>query len=849
MVNQSTRLLKNLLKAQNRNEPLFVSFFQSLKGRQRDWTYLNNIVVAMEECVEIFPHMKNCESILEIMRFLRERFERLTDSNFGFGDSFEEGTHTTIGASLASLQKVSEIYTNLSKLIDDSREQVKKKADILESALLKYRENPSKTITLKTFLRHHTTATPFMQKVITLSQSSSDPSISTLKELCREIMAEKAREVIVIDDDTSSERSEKRVRGKTRRTPEVVYIDTSSSDASDHESKAAKESESEDEEESESDDTTTSSASSPRGRSKKRKGKKADKETKKAAKQTKTGTCAKKLANFQPRSGFNLERYQKKPAEILKNQKGLLLMYETGSGKTMTSIHCAFTLLDEKRVNRVIFVVLANSEKECNFNKEILQFLHTKGQPSYPWLNLDENCSSLKEEVKMCIVSHNMFFERYSSSKSDAFRKYIQQKGTMIVVDEAHVMANALDSKKDKETKLPKPSTSSVILHACTKATKVLLLTATPFRNQIQDLYPLYLALTNEYVDLDFKYSKEKTKNALVRIKHIAVEMRDSQMNKKVYRLNPTQFQLRFRGLILFKENDLNDFAVVKYVDDQYEEHDDYYNVRTKKWNVVTCMMTEEETNLMNESKIRKNKSFFNEDQDEDLIHCFLSESFLATAMVNKLAHFAASQFRKLEEILGFYQHNAFPMILYCQYIEHGVREIRCFLNKLSLAEFGDSNSSSSSSSSGRSSVGSSSSSSSESSPKRVFAIITGKTKNRQEIVKAFNDGKVDIIILSDAGATGTDLRGRNGVRQIHIMNISWSPSQISQTVGRGWRKGAHASLAEEDRKLLVFIYLSTTHGSDVPDEVMMSYVSSKKVISDEIRALSRKFFDVKNLT
>jgi len=555
---------------------------------------------------------------------------------------------------------------------------------------------------------------------------------------------------------------------------------------------------------------------------------------------TKTN-CQKKLHNFHPSDDFSLEPYQQYPARALASphQKGLLLMYETGSGKTMAAIHAAYQLLRTEKVKRVIFVVLANSEKECNFNKEILQYLHLIGERDLQdhWLNLDESCASLNENEKMCIISHNMFHNKYSSEA--LFREYVQKEGTMLIVDEAHVMANALVPKSTKPVTVPPtyvPKIASVLLHACTKATKVLLLTATPFRNQIQDLFPLFLALTNERVDLDMKYNLNKITVAVRNIKRIVTDYENDESNT----LDKVEFKKFFKNLILFKENDVVDFARIKYIDDRFQEHDDYYNAATRKWNVVLCEMSEDETTLMDKNKVLKNKSNVSRnrklsDEDTDLVRCFEVNSFLARAMVNKLAHLAVSQFAKLKTITDRYGEESYPLIVYSAYIENGVDEIKCFLaNTMRCTEY---------------KFDGSGSSSKSTSPK-TFAIIIGKTKNRQELVNAFNDGNIDIIVLSDAGATGTDLRGKTGVRQIHIMNIGWNSSSIQQTVGRGWRKGAHAKLTSKDRILRVFIYLSKSYGTTSPneaDEIMMTYVRNKKVIADEIRQVARESFNVVN--
>jgi superfamily II DNA or RNA helicase len=767
-----SRLVNVTLTATTVNkEDLFFNFFQALLLNKTNLKELSQVAIEIEKCVQQNPD--TFSSIKDPVYIIKEEARTLISKN---KLTIEE--YFDITSAIENIWKAVKLFFSLKRLLEDeSKDYLYRKKFLME--VLKEDTVKRKTMLNSFFSFYYSKYMPFLKQI------AGD---SLLEHPLKELFTEINSGVIVIDDSTDDKKS--------------------NNDGLDTQSQLSR------------------SSSESSVKTLKKKILKTP-----VAKLTQKTNCKKKLANFKPQINFHLENYQKQPAERLRGQKGLLLMYETGSGKTITAIHTAYTLLKDGIVDRVLFLVLANSEKECNFNKEVLQYLHTYNLVN-DWFHLDESCISMSKEEKMCIISHTMFYKKYS--KEPEFRSYISQSKTLLIIDESHVMANALDPNLKKgSNKVYLPTTSSCLLHACTNATKVLLLTATPLRNSIEDLYPIYLSLVESKIDFDLSYNKKKIDKATVLIKRIAHELK---VNGKIkFILNHDQLRLRFQNLVLFKENDTTDFAVIKYVDDNFKEHDDYYDVKKNRWNVVTSEMSEEETKMMEDSKVKKNKTQ-RFDYDDSEYTQFNTNNFLVKSMLNKVAHLSISQFQKLKEIIDHYRDEAFPLIVYSTYVENGIEEIKTFMKTLGFREYSTSSSSSSSSSDTLVT-------------KRIFSVITGQTTNRQEIVRAFNKGLIDIIILSDAGATGTDLRGSTGVRQIHILNINWSSSAIQQTVGRGWRKGAHKLLREEDRKIRVFIYLSKSYRAEKPDEIMMDYVSEKKKLVDQFRTVAKEYFNVEKVS
>lgn len=86
--------------------------------------------------------------------------------------------------------------------------------------------------------------------------------------------------------------------------------------------------------------------------------------------------------------------------------------------------------------------------------------------------------------------------------------------------------------------------------------------------------------------------------------------------------------------------------------------------------------------------------------------------------------------------------------------------------------------------------------------------VVQGSTnKNEvQGLVDEYNSGRKPILVISDSGAEGLDLKG---TRSIQILNPHFNDGKIKQAVGRGARLNSHAHLNPEDRQVDVVHYHS----------------------------------------
>ena len=81
----------------------------------------------------------------------------------------------------------------------------------------------------------------------------------------------------------------------------------------------------------------------------------------------------------------------------------------------------------------------------------------------------------------------------------------------------------------------------------------------------------------------------------------------------------------------------------------------------------------------------------------------------------------------------------------------------------------------------------------------KKYEILYGglSKEQRNKMVKRFNEGKVDTLIITDAAKEGVDLKG---TRNIVLLNPPWSHALLKQIVGRAIRYRSHLHLPENER-------------------------------------------------
>lgn len=88
------------------------------------------------------------------------------------------------------------------------------------------------------------------------------------------------------------------------------------------------------------------------------------------------------------------------------------------------------------------------------------------------------------------------------------------------------------------------------------------------------------------------------------------------------------------------------------------------------------------------------------------------------------------------------------------------------------------------------------------------FAMHTGSMSKtaRDRSVKQFNDGKVEVLMISSSGSEGLDLKN---TQYVHICEPHFNDARINQVIGRARRYHSHHSLPEKKRFVMIFRYIS----------------------------------------
>jgi len=81
------------------------------------------------------------------------------------------------------------------------------------------------------------------------------------------------------------------------------------------------------------------------------------------------------------------------------------------------------------------------------------------------------------------------------------------------------------------------------------------------------------------------------------------------------------------------------------------------------------------------------------------------------------------------------------------------------------------------------------------------------KPKDRDQLVRDYNENKLKVLLLSSAGGEGLDLKG---TRLMQVLEPHWNLEKIKQVEGRGARYKSHEGLPPEEQNMRIERYLAT---------------------------------------
>ena len=129
------------------------------------------------------------------------------------------------------------------------------------------------------------------------------------------------------------------------------------------------------------------------------------------------------------------------------------------------------------------------------------------------------------------------------------------------------------------------------------------------------------------------------------------------------------------------------------------------------------------------------------------------------------------------------------------------------------------------------------------------FGQFTGqqKPKDRDQMVRDYNAGKLKALLISSAGGEGLDLKG---TRLMQVLDPHWNHEKLRQVKGRGIRYKSHADLPEDERNVKIENYLAirpNTITNKLLGKILPLTSSDKymKSMADDKQELVNQFTDV----
>lgn len=504
---------------------------------------------------------------------------------------------------------------------------------------------------------------------------------------------------------------------------------------------------------------------------------------------------------MEKRMPISLKPHQLKVVNYMKssNARGIILYHGLGSGKTITSI--AISKLYPKKV---LIIVPASMRTQ--------------------WIS---------ELQKMNVNINNYKLTSYEGFLSSVESGKIKNlKEQTVIIDEAHRIRSATGK------------TSTILVKLLQSAYKVILLTGTPMVNSPIDLSPLVNAVEGtDLLPVNEKQFREKfyilqsktppplekrcRQYSTITCCDQGLMYKDGLCNyhyllslkKKYQKETITKKDLRgardLKEWMKTQKNRIdgarsraklgilkpNTSEYSKYVSQLISYYRPKENIRdfpSVIYKTIKVPMTAEQYKIYTKAQKKVNKT------DLDLLKLgteVTRKSSAMNAFLNATRQISNTwdghlNTPKLLKILRVIKKEPKPALVYSNWIDNGIVPLGKMLQESNLSHL----------------------------------VFTGGMSDhkKQAVVTNFNQGKIDVLLLSSSGGEGLDLKN---TRQIHIMEPHWNEAKISQVIGRGIRYKSHESLALGQRKVSVYYWISTPLGTkDMGTDEYLYQISQKKL-------------------
>lgn len=419
---------------------------------------------------------------------------------------------------------------------------------------------------------------------------------------------------------------------------------------------------------------------------------------------------------------IQLKQHQIKPIEFMKFNRGLLLFHSTGTGKTITALYSMYQF-----PNEIIIIGPKSSNKTFIDNIKKAE------------LDPSKITFYTYAKIKKILEENISFFKNKS-----------------VIVDEAHTIRT-------------QNMYNLYISSALQLATKVILLTATPVVNYMNDLAVLVNIIKGE----DVLPTDRKLFDQMF---YDEEEMQLVNVNILFDRIKNT--------ISYYKIDDTENYptSTTHYMDvviswQQLEEY--IYYIKKIIYGDENIVSNVDVLNIDYALLPTKKRNFFLNVTRQ------LSNTYKNSPDSPKMK--------------GIYQRivdGPYPIIVFSNYLKNGIYTLAVLLEQNKIS----------------------------------YQMITGfvTVDKLNLIVNNYNKGMYQVLLISSAGSESLDLKN---TRQIHIMEMHWNMSKINQIIGRAIRYKSHATLPKKERHVDIYYWISIfpPHIKNLSADQFLMQISKKK--------------------
>ena len=426
---------------------------------------------------------------------------------------------------------------------------------------------------------------------------------------------------------------------------------------------------------------------------------------------------------------IELKDHQLIPINYMKNHRAIILYHSTGSGKTLTALYSLY----EQSNNRIEIIIIGPKSSKKAFMDDIEK-------------------THMKKEL----------FQFYTFTKIKIILKdnlnFFKDKN--IIIDEAHNLRNeTIDNL--------------YIISALGLSNKIVLLTATPVINYMNDLSVLINIVKNREILPTERNMFDNMYYDDDRMELMNIDLLKNKISCAISYYK-TSDKINY-------PSEIEHYMEVEMDHDQLDEYI-YY---VKKYIYESDQVYNENILDFDYAVLNKKKK-----------NMFL----MATRQLSNIADKSRTS-PKIQNIITMIKKGPYPIVLYSNFLKNGVYHIATELEKLNIS----------------------------------YKAITGSTSidKINLIVNAYNQNKYKVLLLSSTGSESLDLKG---TRQIHIMEPHWNEPRITQVKGRVIRYHSHQHLPLSDRKVDVYYWISKFPKkikNISADQYLISMSKKKKEIFD----------------